>query len=92
MLKFEDSILNMESLALYESENAEFKDEAKKLMVEYLGFEPELGASWKEELWIRQTLKRIKEGKATPEQLALKVEAVGGLTKAKLEDLKNSRS
>ena len=91
MLRFNDSILNMDALNRYQSENIEFKEEAKKLIADYLGFQPELGASWKEELWIRQTLKRVQEGKATSEQLEQKIKALGGLTKAKLKDLEENR-
>lgn len=92
MLEFKDSILNMDSLAYYQSENAEFKDEARKLLVDYLRFEPELGASWKQEVRLRLTLKRIQEGINTPEQLKIQVKVFAGLTKAMLEDLKNNRS
>lgn len=92
MQRFKDTILDMESLVYYQTENAEFKDEARKLLVDYLGFEPELGASWKQEVRLRLTLKRIQEGTNTPKQLEKQVEVFAGLTKAMMEDLKNSRS
>ena len=70
MLKFRDSILlNMDTLVHYESENPEFKNEAKNLLTNFLGFKPDLHASWKQELNIRIALERVREGTLTSEQL-----------------------
>ena len=82
----------MDTLVHYESENPEFKNEAKNLLTNFLGFKPDLHASWKQELNIRIALERVREGTLTSEQLKKQVEIFGQLTKSKLKDLKTNHA
>ena len=52
-----DFVETPERIEAYNSENAEFKDKARALVIKKLGFEPDLRASLGCELLIRRILK-----------------------------------
>ncbi len=58
-----------ERLKAYNTENIEFKDKARRLIIKELGFEPNLRASLGFELLIRHMLKNVYIGKLSKKKL-----------------------
>lgn len=53
----------------YSQENKEYKDNARDILCEHLGFEPDILKSLKAELYLRHLLKKIDDGKLPKERL-----------------------
>ncbi|WP_298511049.1 hypothetical protein [uncultured Kordia sp.] len=58
-----DFVETPERLKTYNTENIEFKEKARKLVIKNLGFEPNLKASLGIELLIRKLIKNVETGK-----------------------------
>ena len=87
MTKRYNLILNMDKLSRYATENAEYKDKARKLFVDWLGYEPDLRASWEAELMMRQSLKRVADGDLPEDKIPAHIEIFGRPIHVFMKDL-----
>ncbi|MDD7887864.1 hypothetical protein [Flavivirga sp. 57AJ16] len=65
---------NWEKLERYSNEDIEYKDEARKLICQSLGFEPPIHISMVAELTFRQNLKKIASGEISKKILDEQIE------------------
>ena len=65
--------LSFEKISRYGSENKEYKDQARKILCDRLGFEPDILISHLAELHLRHSLKIMADGKITLKKFEEKI-------------------
>lgn len=70
----------------YNAQNLKYKDEARKLFINELGFEPSIRASMDFELKIRKQLRKVDEGRLDREIVDSNVELFSNVIRGLIKD------